>query len=124
MFLYLVQVCAVFAVRGRPHSGEAVVAELFPPTGRCLRHWAGPLLSFTWNVVLPVILMVNFCTRMYGYTNSEGLHMYTYTSLFYIDRYLASLSLKTLDFANFILIGALPGTIGRYGRDNLELLFS
>ncbi|XP_076220580.1 sodium-dependent transporter bedraggled isoform X2 [Nomia melanderi] len=58
MILYLVQVGAVFAVRGRPHSGEAVVAELFPPTGRCLRHWAGPLLSFTWNVVLPVILMV------------------------------------------------------------------
>ncbi|XP_078049050.1 sodium-dependent transporter bedraggled [Augochlora pura] len=58
MILYLVQVGAVFAVRGRPHSGEAVVAELFPPTGRCLRHWAGPLLSFTWNVILPVILMV------------------------------------------------------------------
>ncbi|XP_076379577.1 sodium-dependent transporter bedraggled isoform X2 [Megalopta genalis] len=58
MILYLVQVGAVFAVRGRPHSGEAVVAELFPPTSRCLKHWAGPLLSFTWNVVLPVIFMV------------------------------------------------------------------
>ncbi|XP_029049507.1 sodium-dependent transporter bedraggled isoform X2 [Osmia bicornis bicornis] len=66
MILYLVQVGAVFAVRGRPHSGEAVVAELFPPTGqylrhwtgRYLKHWAGPLLSFTWNVILPVILMV------------------------------------------------------------------
>ncbi|XP_034944625.1 uncharacterized protein bdg [Chelonus insularis] len=56
--LYLVQVGAVFAVRGRPHTGEAVVAELFPPTGRCLRHWAGPLLSFTWNVILPITLMV------------------------------------------------------------------
>ena len=58
MVLYLVQVGAVFAVRGRPHTGETVVAELFPPTGRCLRYWAGPLLSFTWNVVLPVALMV------------------------------------------------------------------
>ncbi|EZA52251.1 Sodium- and chloride-dependent glycine transporter, partial [Ooceraea biroi] len=56
--LYLVQVGAVFAVRGRPHTGDAVVTELFPPTGRCLRYWAGPLLSFTWNVVLPVTLMV------------------------------------------------------------------
>lgn len=56
--LYLIQVAAVFAVRGRPHTGEAVVAELFPPTGRCLRYWAGPLLSFTWNVILPVTLMV------------------------------------------------------------------
>lgn len=65
MILYLVQVGAVFAVRGRPHSGEAVVAELFPPTGRCLRHWAGPLLSFTWNVILPVILMVCFYQNIY-----------------------------------------------------------
>jgi solute carrier family 6 (neurotransmitter transporter) len=60
MVLYLVQVGAVFAVRGRPHTGEAVVAELFPPTGRCLKYWAGPLLSFTWNVVLPITLMVSF----------------------------------------------------------------
>ncbi|OXU30031.1 hypothetical protein TSAR_017027 [Trichomalopsis sarcophagae] len=58
LVLYLVQVAAVFAVRGRPHTGDAVVAELFPPTGRCLRYWAGPLLSFTWNVVLPITLMV------------------------------------------------------------------
>ncbi|XP_014488477.1 PREDICTED: uncharacterized protein LOC106751810 isoform X2 [Dinoponera quadriceps] len=56
--LYLIQIAAVFAVRGRPHTGEAVVAELFPPTGRCLRYWAGPLLSFTWNVILPVTLLV------------------------------------------------------------------
>ncbi|XP_015188524.1 PREDICTED: uncharacterized protein LOC107072804 isoform X2 [Polistes dominula] len=69
MVLYLIQVAAVFAVRGRPHSGEAVVAELFPPTGRCLRHWAGPLLSFTWNVILPVTLMVLSITvfKNYGY---------------------------------------------------------
>ena len=59
MVLYLVQVAAVFAVRGRPHTGEAVVAELFPPTGSCLRYWAAPLLSFTWNVVLPITLMVS-----------------------------------------------------------------
>ncbi|XP_020300581.1 uncharacterized protein LOC109864096 isoform X2 [Pseudomyrmex gracilis] len=56
--LYLVQIGAVFAVRGRPHTGEAVVAELFPPTGRYLRYWAAPLLSFIWNVVLPVTLFV------------------------------------------------------------------
>lgn len=75
MFLYLVQVCAVFAVRGRPHSGEAVVAELFPPTGRCLRHWAGPLLSFTWNVVLPVILMVLSITI---FKNAGFRELYSY----------------------------------------------
>ncbi|KAJ8678551.1 hypothetical protein QAD02_014338 [Eretmocerus hayati] len=56
--LYLVQVSAVFAVRGRPHTGDAVVTELFPPTSGCLRYWAAPLLSFTWNVVLPISLTV------------------------------------------------------------------
>ncbi|XP_043803656.1 sodium-dependent transporter bedraggled isoform X1 [Apis laboriosa] len=75
IILYLVQVGAVFAVRGRPHSGEAVVAELFPPTGRCLRHWAGPLLSFTWNVILPVILMVLSITI---FKNAGFRELYSY----------------------------------------------
>ncbi|XP_066586434.1 sodium-dependent transporter bedraggled isoform X2 [Prorops nasuta] len=75
MVLYLVQVGAVFAVRGRPHTGEAVVAELFPPTGRCLRHWAGPLLSFTWNVILPVTLMVLTITI---FKSSGFRELYTY----------------------------------------------
>ncbi|XP_015599859.1 uncharacterized protein LOC107269926 isoform X2 [Cephus cinctus] len=75
MVLYLVQVGAVFAVRGRPHTGEAVVAELFPPTGRCLRHWAGPLLSFTWNVILPVTLMVLSITV---FKSSGFRELYTY----------------------------------------------
>ncbi|XP_011314570.1 uncharacterized protein bdg isoform X2 [Fopius arisanus] len=75
MVLYLVQVGAVFAVRGRPHTGEAVVAELFPPTGRCLRHWAGPLLSFTWNVILPVTLMVLSITL---FKSSSFRDLYSY----------------------------------------------
>lgn len=64
--LYLVQVGAVFAVRGRPHTGDAVVTELFPATGRCLVYWAAPLLSFTWNVVLPITLMVSFLFILFG----------------------------------------------------------
>ncbi|KAK2587169.1 hypothetical protein KPH14_002919 [Odynerus spinipes] len=79
MVLYLVQVGAVFAVRGRPHSGEAVVAELFPPTGRCLRHWAGPLLSFTWNVILPVTLMVLSIT-VFKNNGFRDLYSYRRTS--------------------------------------------
>ncbi|XP_018354350.1 PREDICTED: uncharacterized protein LOC108755690 [Trachymyrmex septentrionalis] len=57
IFLYLIQIVALFAIRGRPHSGEAVVAELFPPSGRYLKYWAAPLLSFTWTVVLPLTLV-------------------------------------------------------------------
>ncbi|XP_077255716.1 sodium-dependent transporter bedraggled isoform X1 [Temnothorax americanus] len=73
--LYLMQIAAVFAVRGRPHTGEAVVAELFPPTGRCLRYWAGPLLSFTWNVILPVTLMVLSITI---FKSSDFRELYSY----------------------------------------------
>ncbi|KAM0732843.1 Sodium-dependent transporter bedraggled [Formica fusca] len=77
--LYLMQVGAVFAVRGRPHTGEAVVAELFPPTGRCLRYWAGPLLSFIWNVVLPVTLMVLSIT-IFKSSGFRELYSYRRTS--------------------------------------------
>ncbi|XP_046752240.1 sodium-dependent transporter bedraggled isoform X4 [Diprion similis] len=79
MVLYLVEVGAVFAVRGRPHTGEAVVAELFPPSGRCLRHWAGPLLSFTWNVVLPVALMV-LSIMIFKSSGFRDLYTYRRTS--------------------------------------------
>ncbi|KAL0120689.1 hypothetical protein PUN28_008393 [Cardiocondyla obscurior] len=73
--LYLMQIAAVFAVRGRPHTGEAVVVELFPPTGRCIRYWAGPLLSFTWNVILPVTLMVLSITI---FKSSDFRELYSY----------------------------------------------
>ncbi|XP_011631606.1 uncharacterized protein LOC105423533 isoform X2 [Pogonomyrmex barbatus] len=73
--LYIIQIGAVFAVRGRPHTGEAVVAELFPPTERCLRYWIGPLLSFTWNVVLPTILTV---LSIVIFKNSDFRELYSY----------------------------------------------
>ncbi|XP_044591608.1 sodium-dependent transporter bedraggled [Cotesia glomerata] len=75
IILYLVQVGAVFGVRGRPHTGEAVVAELFSPTGRCLKHWAGPLLYFTWNVILPIMLMVLSIT-LFRSSNFRELYSY------------------------------------------------
>ncbi|XP_011876979.1 PREDICTED: sodium- and chloride-dependent taurine transporter isoform X2 [Vollenhovia emeryi] len=73
--LYLMQIAAVFAVRGRPHTGDAVVTELFSPTGQCLRYWAGPLLSFTWNVVLPVTLIVLSITI---FKSSDFRELYSY----------------------------------------------
>lgn len=58
--IYMVLVSAVFMVRGRPYSGDSVVTALFQPDSHaCLTQWAGPLLSFTWNVVLPVALVVS-----------------------------------------------------------------
>ncbi|XP_066156505.1 sodium-dependent transporter bedraggled isoform X2 [Euwallacea fornicatus] len=55
----IMQILAVFLVRGRPYSGDTVVTALFTPNSHsCLISWAPPLLSFTWNVILPVVLMI------------------------------------------------------------------
>lgn len=64
VFVYLMQVIAVFMVRGRPYSGDTVVTALFVESvGTCVQSWLAPLLSFTWNVILPVALMVRFYFR-------------------------------------------------------------
>ncbi|KYB29348.1 sodium-dependent transporter bedraggled isoform X1 [Tribolium castaneum] len=57
--IILLQIVAVFMVRGRPYSGDTVVTALFTPNNHpCVLSWAPALLSFTWNVILPVALMV------------------------------------------------------------------
>lgn len=58
IILYLAELAAVFLIRGRPYSGETVVAALFSRAGSCLQTWIAPMLSFVWNVILPVLLMV------------------------------------------------------------------
>lgn len=45
----------MFLVRGRPYAGETVAAALLGPSAAL-----GPLLSFTWNVVLPVAMIVSY----------------------------------------------------------------
>ncbi|KAJ8982729.1 hypothetical protein NQ317_019520 [Molorchus minor] len=59
IIVILLQIIAVFMVRGRPYSGDNVVTALFHSNHHpCLLSWAPALLSFTWNVILPVALMV------------------------------------------------------------------
>ncbi|CAH0384145.1 unnamed protein product [Bemisia tabaci] len=58
VLLYLLEIGAVFMVRGRPYSGETVVATLFSHTSQLLQSWVAPMLSFIWNVILPVALML------------------------------------------------------------------
>jgi solute carrier family 6 (neurotransmitter transporter) len=62
MVLYLIEILVVFVVRGRPYSGETVVATLFSHSAGCLHAWAAPLLVFTWNVILPIALVVRSYT--------------------------------------------------------------
>ncbi|XP_031333439.1 sodium- and chloride-dependent GABA transporter ine isoform X1 [Photinus pyralis] len=59
ILIILLKIVAVFVVRGRPYSGDALVNTFFASQSRpCLLTWAPALLSFTWNVILPVGLMV------------------------------------------------------------------
>ncbi|RZF39999.1 hypothetical protein LSTR_LSTR002402 [Laodelphax striatellus] len=58
MLLYVVELTAVFMVRGRPYSGETIVATLFSRAGSFMQCWVAPLLAFTWNVILPTLLLV------------------------------------------------------------------
>jgi solute carrier family 6 (neurotransmitter transporter), invertebrate len=59
MILYLLEIGALFMVRGRPYSGETVVATLFSQANHHLQVWMAPMLSFDWNIVVPVALIVS-----------------------------------------------------------------
>lgn len=50
MILYVMQLCAVFVVRGKPYSGEQVVTALITKANFCAS-WLGPVLAFSWHVV-------------------------------------------------------------------------
>ena len=57
MIIYVIEIAAVLIVRGRPYSGESIVAVLVKGSG-CMANWCNPLLSFSWSVVLPIGLLV------------------------------------------------------------------
>ena len=50
MILYVMQLCAIFVVRGKPYSGEHVVSVLITKANFCAS-WLSPLLAFSWHVV-------------------------------------------------------------------------
>ncbi|KAL0830692.1 hypothetical protein ABMA28_002826 [Loxostege sticticalis] len=53
--VHVALVCGVFVVRGRPYSPDVVVAALYSSRTKLSATFAA-LLSFTWTVVLPVLL--------------------------------------------------------------------
>lgn len=78
MVLYLIEILVVFVVRGRPYSGETVVATLFSHSTGCVQAWAAPLLVFTWNVILPIALVV-VCIMVFK--NGRFRELYSWRSL-------------------------------------------
>ena len=50
MILYVMQLCAIFVIRGKPYSGEQVVSVLITKANFCAS-WLSPLLAFSWHVV-------------------------------------------------------------------------
>ncbi|XP_017784559.1 PREDICTED: uncharacterized protein LOC108568137 isoform X2 [Nicrophorus vespilloides] len=76
ILIILLQILAVFMVRGRPYSGDTIVTAIFNSnTASCLMGWAPALLSFTWNVILPVILMV-WCITFFKNGNFRELFVW------------------------------------------------
>ncbi|CAB3254880.1 unnamed protein product [Arctia plantaginis] len=53
--IQVVMTCGVFVVRGRPYSPDVVVGALYS-SGTRLSATLAALLSFTWTVILPVLL--------------------------------------------------------------------
>lgn len=73
IIVFLFEIIAVFMVRGRPYSGDKVVMALFNKTQHsCVLSWAPALLSFTWNVILPVGLMVGKLNKFLTFYNNES----------------------------------------------------
>lgn len=56
--IQVVMTCGVFVVRGRPYSPDVVVGALYS-SGTRLSATLAALLSFTWTVILPVLLCVS-----------------------------------------------------------------
>lgn len=56
--LFLSQIFALLFVRGKPYSGQDIVSELLGRDGGCGWLWLGPLTSFSWNIIVPVGLLV------------------------------------------------------------------
>ncbi|KAF5295940.1 hypothetical protein FQA39_LY12712 [Lamprigera yunnana] len=76
ILIILLEIVAVFMVRGRPYSGDALVNTFFVSQSRpCLLTWAPALLSFTWNVILPVALMV-CCVSFFKNGNFKELFVW------------------------------------------------
>ena len=50
MVLYVLQLCAIFVIRGKPYSGEQVATALITKA-HCCSSALIPLLAFSWHVV-------------------------------------------------------------------------
>ena len=58
MILYVLQLCAIFVVRGKPYSGEQVASALITKA-QCCSSALNALLAFSWHVVSLNILYHN-----------------------------------------------------------------
>ena len=63
MVLYVMQLCAIFVIRGKPYSGEQVVSVLITKANFCAS-WLSPLLAFSWHVVR-IISWLIFATQFF-----------------------------------------------------------
>ncbi|KAL0275503.1 UNVERIFIED_CONTAM: hypothetical protein PYX00_003332 [Menopon gallinae] len=58
LLLTIIEICAVLMIRGRPYTGENISIVLFGKSTNCMSLCAIPMLTFSWNVIMPVALLV------------------------------------------------------------------
>lgn len=58
LLLTIIEICAVLMIRGRPYTGENISVVLFGKSTNCMSLCAIPMLTFSWNVIMPVALLV------------------------------------------------------------------
>merc|ERR1719510_784614 len=79
MVLYVLQLCAIFVIRGKPYSGEQVASVLITKA-HCCSSALIPLLAFSWHVISPVGLIIlsvvsfRWCrfSEMFDWTTHSG----------------------------------------------------
>ena len=85
MVLYVLQLCAIFVIRGKPYSGEQVATALITKA-HCCSSALIPLLAFSWHVVsifyvaesLQRLLIPSYLIlpRQFAYPNCESLDLF------------------------------------------------
>ena len=62
MVLYVLQLFAIFIIRGRPYHVENVASVLIEPNSCCSKAILSTL-AFIWNIVLPIGLVREFIEK-------------------------------------------------------------
>ncbi|XP_063849579.1 sodium-dependent transporter bedraggled-like isoform X1 [Scylla paramamosain] len=100
MILQLVQIFALLFVRGKPYSGQDIVRELMGRQDQCRSLWLGSLTSFSWNIIVPVGLLV---LSISSFKSGQFKEVFAWTSSPYWPTWVCQLA-AALQLAPILLV--------------------